>query len=177
LVALAGEIVAVKVSVPPIIIVVDVLFRETPDTATEPPLLETVTVQIAVLLPSEVVTVMVELPTEIAVTVPVDDTVATAGTLLLHVTFWLVALEGEMLANNVSVPPTVRLVDDLFKVTLVTGITAAVTVTEQAAVFLPSSVVTVMAALPVDTPITMPFVTVATELLLVFHVTFWLVAL
>jgi hypothetical protein len=87
LVALAGETVEVKVSVPPIIIVVDVLFRDTPVTGTEPLPLVTVTAQIAILLPSEVVTVMVELPTDTPVTVPLDDTEATAGALVLHVTF------------------------------------------------------------------------------------------
>jgi hypothetical protein len=71
--------------------------------------------------------------------------------LLLHDTLWLVALEGEMLANNVSVPPTERLVVDLFSVTPVTGTELALTVTAQVAV-LPPAVVTVMVALPAEIP-------------------------
>jgi hypothetical protein len=82
-----------------------------------------------------------------------------------------------MLANNVSVPPTVRLVDVLFRDTPVTATVAGLTVTEHAAVLLPSAVVTVITAFPVATPITTPFVTVAIDLLLLSHVTFWLVAL
>jgi hypothetical protein len=52
------------------------------------------------------------------------------------------------------------------------------TVTVQAAVLLPSWVVTVMSAVPAATAVTTPFAdTVATGLLLLFHVTFWFVAL
>jgi hypothetical protein len=47
----------------------------------------TVTAQIAVLLPSAVVTVIVALPADTAVTKPLDDTVATEVELLLHDTF------------------------------------------------------------------------------------------
>jgi hypothetical protein len=48
---------------------------------------------------------MVAVPAAIAVTVP-PDTVATEGALLLHVTFLFVALEGAMVAVNVSELPT-----------------------------------------------------------------------
>ena len=56
----------------------------------------TVTVQVAVLLPSSVVTVMVAVPALTAVTVPFC-TVATLVLLLVHVTFWFVALAGIVL--------------------------------------------------------------------------------
>jgi hypothetical protein len=136
----------------------------------------TVTEQVAVLLPSAVVTVIVALPADMAVTIP-PETVAMVLLLLLHVTFWLVALEGLMVAVKVSVPPTVRLIDDLLKDTLVTDITELLTVTAQDAFLPPSSVVTVITAFPSALPVITPFVTVATASLLLSHVTFWLVAL
>jgi hypothetical protein len=135
----------------------------------------TVTVQVAVLPPSAVLTVIVALPAATALTTPLDDTVATEVALLLHVTALFVALEGETVAIKISVPPTVRLVDALFKVTLVTE--TGETVMEHAAVLLLSTVVTVITALPTATPTTTPFVTVAMLELLLDHITFWLVAL
>src|SRR5690554_558209 len=57
----------------------------------------------------------------------------------------------------------------------VTG--AAVTVTVQVAVLLPSTVVTVIVAVPADSGVTTPFATVATVSLLVDQVTFLLAAL
>jgi hypothetical protein len=47
----------------------------------------TVITQVAVLLPSTLLTVMVAVPALTPVTIPVFDTVATAVLLLLHVTF------------------------------------------------------------------------------------------
>jgi len=64
---------------------------------------------------------MVALPAAMAFIVPLD-TVATAVLLLLHVTFWLVALDGATVANKVSEPPKIMVVDVLFKATPVTGI-------------------------------------------------------
>jgi len=133
----------------------------------------TVTVHVAVLLPSAVVTVMVAVPVLTAVTKP-PDTVATAVLPLLHVTFLFVALEGSILAKRVSVPPTARLVD-AFKDTPVTAM--GLTVTVQEAVLLPSAVVTVMVAVPTLTAVTKPPDTVATAVLLLLHVTFLFVAL
>jgi len=75
----------------------------------------TVTAQAAVLPPSTVVTVMVAVPAATAVTLPLVDTLATSVLLLLHVTFLLVVLEGVIVAVRVSVPPTARLIDDLFR--------------------------------------------------------------
>jgi hypothetical protein len=172
-VALEGATVAVNVSELPTVRLVDVLLSVTPVTATGLTLLPVMlTVQVAVLLPSAVVTVMVTVPVATAVTIP-PDTVATEGALLVHVTFLFVALEGAMVAVNVSVLPTVIVVDDLFRDTPVTSTGGgAVTVTVHAAVLLPLVVVTVITALPTDTPITTPFVTVATAVLLLLHVTF-----
>ena len=48
--------------------------------------------------PSAVVTVMMVVPAPTAVTLPVASTVATAEALLLHVTFWLAASVGVMVA-------------------------------------------------------------------------------
>jgi hypothetical protein len=53
-----------------------------------------------------------------------------------------------------------------------------VTVTAHVAVLLPSTVVTVMVAVPAATAVTRPFAdTVAAEVLLLVHVRFWFVAL
>ena len=59
--------------------------------------------------------------------------------------------------------------------TLAAG-TGAVTTTSHVAVWLPSSVVTVIVALPPDTAVTMPFFTVATAVLVELHVTCLFVA-
>ncbi len=55
-------------------------------------------VQVAVLLPSLVVAVMVVFPDFMAVTFPVASTVAILGALLIQVTFLLVALAGNTVA-------------------------------------------------------------------------------
>jgi hypothetical protein len=123
--------------------------------------------------------VIVVVPADTALTVP-PDTVATAGALLLHDTFLFEALDGATVALNVSELPTVIVVDDLLSVTPVTtmGLTLPpVTVTEQVAVLLPSAVVTVITALPADTALTVPFDTVATDVLPLLHVTLLFVAL
>jgi hypothetical protein len=139
--ALESATVAVNVSELPAVIVVEVLFKVTPVTATVPPPPPvTVTEQVAVLLPSALVTVITALPADMPVTKPTEDTVATVVLPLLHVTFLFVALEGAMVAVNVSVLPTVMLADDLFNVTPVTAtvLLPLVTITAQVAVLLPS---------------------------------------
>ena len=65
----------------------------------------TVTVHVAVLLPSSVVTVIVAVPAAIAVTIPLSLTVATLGSLLLHVTALFVASEGVTVAVSCTVSP------------------------------------------------------------------------
>jgi hypothetical protein len=136
----------------------------------------TVILQVAVLLPSSVTTVIVADPAALAVTRPFA-TVATLALLLLHVTFWFVALEGIIVALRVSVLPTLRLIDDLFRETPVTEMFSETTVTLQVAVLPPSTVVTVIVADPAAFAVTRPFATVTTLLLLLLHVTLWLLAL
>jgi hypothetical protein len=116
-ITLAGVIVADKVSVEPIKIVVAVLFKITPLMETE----ETVTEQVAVLPPSMVVAVMIAFPADTAVITPIEDTVATDSSLLFHVTFLFVALEGVIVVKRVSEEPVLILVVDLLRETLVTG--------------------------------------------------------
>ena len=65
----------------------------------------TVTVQVAVFVPSAVVTVMTAVPGATAVTTPFS-TVATLGLLLVQVTVLSVALSGATVAVRVSVSPT-----------------------------------------------------------------------
>jgi len=163
-----------RVSSPPTIIDV-VVFNDTPVTETDVAL--TVTVQVAVLLPSAVVTVMVAVPTALAVTFPLPSTVATLVLLELHVTFWLVALDGSIIGERVSSPPTARVMLVLFSDTPVTGIGVAFTVTVQVAVLFPSAVVTVIVAVPTAMAVTVPLVTVAAAVLLELHVTALFVAL
>jgi hypothetical protein len=159
-VALDGDIIAVKVSALPMESVVTVLLRAIPVTATPPPpLWTTVTSQVAVLLPSAVVTEMTAVPAEMPLTTPPAETETTAGALLLHVTFWFEALAGATAAAKLSVPPTARVVDILLSVIPVTGIFSPplwITVTMQYAVLLPSTVVMVMKEVPADRPVTMP---------------------
>jgi hypothetical protein len=173
LVALSGVTMGINCSVPPTGMFKDGILNDTPVTDTA----LTVTAQVAVLLPSSVVTVMAALPAAMPVTNPLDDTVATELALLLHVTFWLVALAGAILAIKVSVLPTLRLRDVLFKVTPVTVTADALTVTAQVAVLLPSTVLTVIVAVPAAMPVTKPFVTVAIVGALLLHVTALFVAL
>lgn len=129
----------------------------------------TVTIHVAVFDPSTVVTVMVAVPFDTAVTTPDALTVATDVLLLFQLTFVLDAVDGFTVATRVLVPPGLRDSDVLFRLTPVTGI---VTVTVQVAVFAPSTVVTVITAVPHAIPWTLPLSsTVATDSLLLCHVT------
>ena len=131
---------------------------------------------VAVLLPSSVVTVIVVDPAFRAVTLPLD-TVATEVLLLFQLTFLLVALLGLIVAVRVYSSPSVISWEVLSRVTPVTGYTFALTVTSHVAVLPPSSVVTVIVAEPAFRAVTLPLDTVATEVLLLFQLTFLLVAL
>lgn len=125
--------------------------------------------------PSVVVTVIVAVPAVFAVTKPEDETVATDVLLEDQETDLSVALDGVTVADNVWVSPTVIVRLDWFRLTPVTAI--GFTVTEQVAVFFPSSVVAVMTAVPTFTADTFPFEsTVATLELELDQVTFLLVA-
>ena len=173
LVAFSGVMVAVRVSLSPTKMLVAVLLSFTPVTLTSLSL--TVTLHVAVLPPSSVVTVMVASPAFTPMTLPLA-TVATASLLDFQVTFWLVAFSGVMVAVRVSLSPTKMLVAVLLSFTPVTLTSLSLTVTLHVAVLPPSSVVTVMEASPAFTAVTLPLATVATASLLDFQVTFLLEA-
>ena len=163
-VAFEGDTVAVKVSVPPMTSVIDVLFKLTLVTVTG----FTVTTHCADIPPA--VAAIVAVPTPFAVTVPLD-TVATEVLELLHVTVLSVAFVGATVAVRVSEVPFTRLKVVLFKVTPVTA--TLLTVTVQVAVTpLPSWAVAVIVAVPALTPVTTPLeLTVATDVLELDQVT------
>ena len=115
---------------------------------------------------------MEALPADTAVTVPFS-TVATDVLFELHLTFWFVASEGTTVAVKVAVAPLAK---DNSVCESVTPVADTVTVTSHVAVWLPSSVVTVIVALPPDTAVTVPFSTMATAVLFELHLTFWFVA-
>ena len=98
-VAFAGATVAVRVSVSPGARVNEVLSSVTP--VTEITFAVTVNEQVAFLLPSTVVTVIVAEPAVFAVTTPEVETVATLVLLDDHVTDLFVALDGETVAVRV----------------------------------------------------------------------------
>ena len=80
------------------------------------------------------------------------------------------------MAVRTASTPRVRDRESTLRVTPVTGMKAALIVTVQVSVYPPSTVVTVMVAVPGATPVTIPLLTVATLLLLVDQVTALLVA-
>ena len=132
----------------------------------------TTTEQDAVFPPSVVLTVIVALPSDLAMTTPEEDTSATDGALDDHVTDLSVALDGVTVAVNVWVSPSVIVKVVLLRLTPVTGMTFALTVTAQDAVLPPSIVLTVIVALPADLAMTTPVEdTSTTEELLDDHVT------
>jgi hypothetical protein len=176
-VAFTGETVFTNCTVPPGTIVSVVLSRLTFVTNCT-----TVTVQLSVRFPSTVVAVTVVVPAVTAITRPEAVTVATAALLLAQLTFWFVAFAGLTVAASCSeyvgpATPITITVALLFRLTPVTGTFCAVTVTLHEPVFPPSTVVTVIRAVPALTPVTSPLLpTVATEALLELQLTFWLVA-
>lgn len=153
-VAFDGVTVAVNLSVPPISKDSDVLFNETPVTAIV--LALTVTAQVAFLLPSLVVTVIVAVPAAFAVTTPEDETAAIEVLLDVHVTDLSVAFEGVTVAVNEYLSPSVNVKVVLSRLTPVTEIVFALTVTVHVAVFEPSFVLTVIAAVPAAFAVTTP---------------------
>ena len=129
----------------------------------------TVTLHVAVNLPSTVSTVIVAVPALRAVTLPFS-TFATVASLDFHVTSLFVAFEGATVAVSVKFSPSVSDFVVSLSVTPVTLITFDLTVTSQLADFVPA--VAVIVALPAATAVTLPFwSTVATLSLLDFHVT------
>jgi hypothetical protein len=118
--------------------------------------------QFVVLAPSTIVTV----PVDTAFTT-LPDTVAMPGVSLDQITFWFVALAGETVATKVSLPIARRDVADLFRPTPLTA-----TVTVQFAVKPPSTVVTVIVAVPADTAFITPPDAVATPGVSLDQITF-----
>jgi len=140
----------------------------------------TVTAHLAVFLPSLVVTVIVAVPTFTAVTLPFESTVAISVLLLFQVTALFVASAGETVATSVAVclVSSLSVVSDKETEVTRTFTGPPVTVTSQNAVLLPSTVVTVMVAVPASIAATIPdALTIATASLLLLHVTLLFVAL
>ena len=101
--ALEGVTVATKVSFSPTVKAIDVLSRLTPDTATG----LTVTAHVAFFPPSSVVTVIVAVPTSMAVTRPSEEMVATDVLLDDHCTVCSEAFVGCIMAVRALVSPFV----------------------------------------------------------------------
>ena len=81
----------------------------------------TVIVQMAVLLPSRVVAVIMAVPSAMAVTTPDELTVATVASSVVHIMVVIVASDGVMVAISVSVRPFSISVLVLFSDMLSTG--------------------------------------------------------
>ena len=163
-VASAGETVAVRVRLSPTLRDASLRSRETPVTAAV-----TFTVQVAFTSPSLpfAEAVMVAVPGLTAVTTPLLSTVATALSLLDHVTVLSVASEGLIVAVSVRVLPTWTSAESLSSLISFTGL---ITVTLQVALWPPSLVVMVMVVAPGFSAFTVPsFSMVATSLSLVSH--------
>jgi len=164
LLALAGNTVAMSVSLPPTPIEVVDLFKVMPVGLIN----TTVTTQVAD-NPLKVVPVMVAVPADTPVTTPAVVTVATPGALLTQVTVLFNALAGVMVAVNVVDSLTLMVVDEGDM--LIPVGTTLVTVIDDVAVK-PFTVVAVMVAVPADTPVTSPVaLTLATAGLLLTQVT------
>ncbi len=98
------------------------------------------------------------MPFAFAVTTP-SLTVATPVSLLLHITFLLLASLGSTVVVRPKIPPFSIVALVLFSVTPVTEV---LTVTSQVAVLPPSAVVALIVAVPFAFAVTMPPFTVAT---------------
>ena len=118
-VALSGATVALSFWLSPSTMLISVLSMVMPVTGTV--LAATVTEHVAVLDPSEEVTVIVAEPAFTAVTLPLPSTVATVASEDFQLIALLVALFGATVAVKVSDPPSTRLNDVLFNVTPVTA--------------------------------------------------------
>ena len=138
----------------------------------------TVTVHWAVFPPSSVVTVITAVPSPLAITFPFPSTVATWLLLDDHVIFLFVAFSGKIVALKILFSPTFKLIFSESKAIPVTFTSCfSITYTSQFAIFPPSSVITVIIALPALLATTLPFSsTVATWELFDFQVTLLFVA-
>ena len=128
----------------------------------------TFTIQLAVLFPSCVVTVITAVPPFTAVTNPFASTVATCGLLLLHTTFLFTAFFGVIVAVRLCVFPFTIVILLLFNVTPWTD---SPTVTVQLADSFPSCVVAVIIAVPAFIAVINPLFTVTTLESLLLQVT------
>ena len=153
-VAFDGVTVAIRVWKLPSTNVKLVLSRLNPVTATV--FAFTATEHTAVSAPSTVFTVIIAVPAAFAVTTPEEDTVATAVLSDVHVTDLFVAFDGFTVAVNACVSPSVIVRLVLSRLTPVTGITFALTVTSHTAVLPPSSVLTVILDVPIETAVMIP---------------------
>ena len=104
---------------------------------------------------------IVALPAATAVTLPAS-TVATSVLLEVQAVAATLASVGSTVAVSVSSSPVCRARVVLLSVTDVTGMRFSSTVTTQVAVFEPSSVVTVMVAVPTALAVTLPFWSIST---------------
>ena len=114
---------------------------------------------------------MFAVPLPIPVTLPFASTVATFLSDELQVMFLLSAFSGRTVAVSVSVSPLWRVSSFLLSFTEPAG---SVTSTSHCALKPPSSVVTVITALPLLIPETVPLFTTATASSDELHVTFLL---
>ena len=131
-VASSGDTVATSVSLSPTASVRELLSSFTPVTFTSAAV--TVTLQVAVLPPSFVVTVTVASPAAFASTLPLSSTVATSGLSELQLTLLSVASEGFTVAVRVLLSPTTSVRSVMSSVTPLTAMPFAFTVTLQEAV-------------------------------------------
>ena len=118
---------------------------------------------------------IVAFPRDLAVTRPVEETLAIDSLSLVHSTVLSKAYSGKTVAVNCKVPPRDNSADALFKVTLST-VDPSTTVKEHEAVFAPLSVVTVIVVVPTFLSETTPLSTAATVVSLDDQLTFLLVA-
>ena len=160
---------AVNVSLSPSVMLVVLLLRLIPVIAIS--FCFTVTVQLAVFL-LLLVAVITAVPAFFAVTFPLLSTAATSALLLLHFTVLSpVAFDGVIVAVNVSLSPSVKLVVLLLRLIPVMAISFCFTVTVQPAVF-PLLLVAVITAVPAFFAVTFPLLsTAATAPLLLLHFT------
>ena len=165
-VASAGVTVATRVRVSPSTKAALVRLRLIPSTGIT--FFSTVTSQVAVFSPA--LAVMVAVPTDTALTLPVASTVAMAALEELQVTVLSVASAGVTVATRVRVSPSTKAALVRFRLIPSTGITFFSTVTSQVAVFSPA--LAVMVAVPTATAVTLPVAsTVATAALAELQVT------
>jgi hypothetical protein len=106
--------------------------------------LVTVTIQVDDLFPSIVVTVMIAVPTLLAVTLPFASTVAILGLLDVHVTVLLVAFVGSTVAIKLKVLSRRKVMLVLFRLTPLTAIIALIKLTVLLPVMLPFLATTLM---------------------------------